>query len=110
VGVEEESVIQNIVELANEGGLEDVHDGDVEELLQFHSEILSSDELRELAEQRIQSESEAFDIEEETPVMRDLTAEFLSSSITAIMQSWTSSSIMTLTRSEAIRQNEVFLA
>jgi hypothetical protein len=108
VGVDEESVIQNNVELANEAELEDVHDGDVEELLQFHSEILSSDELRELAEQRIQSESEAFDIEDKTPV-RDLTAEFLSSSITAIMQSWTSSSIMTLTGREAIMQNKVFL-
>jgi hypothetical protein len=109
MGVEEESVIQNIVELANKAELEDVHDGDVEELLQTHTETLSSDELREVTEQRIQSESEAFDVEEETPV-RDLTAEFLSSSITAIMQSWTSLSIMPLTGSEAIRQNEVFLA
>jgi hypothetical protein len=38
-----------------------------------------------LAEQRIQSESEAFGAEEETPV-RDLTTEFLSNSITAITQ------------------------
>jgi hypothetical protein len=38
-----------------------------------------------LAEQRIQSESEAFDAEEETPVT-DLATEFLSHSITAIMQ------------------------
>jgi hypothetical protein len=38
-----------------------------------------------LARQRIQSESEAFDAEEETPV-RDLTTEFLSNSITTITQ------------------------
>jgi ribosomal protein S13 len=38
-----------------------------------------------LAEQRIQSESEAFNAEERTSV-RDLTTEFLSNSITAIMQ------------------------
>jgi hypothetical protein len=38
-----------------------------------------------LAEQCIQSESEAFDAEEETPV-RDLITEFLSNSISAIMQ------------------------
>jgi hypothetical protein len=38
VGVEEESVIQNIVKLANEAGLEDVYDKDVEELLQSHGE------------------------------------------------------------------------
>jgi hypothetical protein len=38
-----------------------------------------------LAEQRIQSESEAFDAEEETPV-RDLTTEFLNNNITAITQ------------------------
>jgi hypothetical protein len=42
VRVEEESVIQNIVELANEAGLDDVNDDDVEELLQ-HSESLSND-------------------------------------------------------------------
>jgi hypothetical protein len=45
VGVEEESVIQNIIKLANEARLEDVNDDDVEELLQSH--------LRGLAEQRI---------------------------------------------------------
>jgi cell division protein FtsL len=33
VGVEEESVIQNIVELANEAGMKDVNDNHVEELL-----------------------------------------------------------------------------
>jgi hypothetical protein len=38
-----------------------------------------------LAEQRTQSESEALDAEEETPV-RDITPEFLSSSITSITQ------------------------
>jgi hypothetical protein len=38
-----------------------------------------------LAKQRIQSESEAFGAEEETP-LTDLTTEFLSNSITAIMQ------------------------
>jgi hypothetical protein len=74
VGVEEESVIQNLIELANEVGLEDVNDDDAEESLQSRGERLSNDKLRELAEQRIQSESEAFD------------AEFLSNSITAIMQ------------------------
>jgi hypothetical protein len=80
VGVEEKSVIQNIVELASETGLEDVTDDDVEEWLQSHGESLINDELRELAERRIQSESEAFDAEEGTPV-RDLTTEFLSNSI-----------------------------
>jgi hypothetical protein len=85
VGVEEESVIQNLIELANEVGLEDVNDNDAEESLQSHGERLSNDKLRELAEQRIQTESEAFDAEEETPV-RDLTTEFLSNRITAIMQ------------------------
>jgi hypothetical protein len=54
-------------------------------LLQSHGENLSNDELRDLAEQRIQSESEAFDAEEETSVT-DLATEFLSHSITAIMQ------------------------
>jgi hypothetical protein len=52
-------------------------------LLQSHGEGLSNDELRELAEQRIQSESEAFDAQEGTPV-RDLTTEFLSNNITAM--------------------------
>jgi hypothetical protein len=50
VGVEEESVVQNIVELASEAGLEDVNDDDVEEWLQSHGESLINDELRELAE------------------------------------------------------------
>jgi hypothetical protein len=84
VGVDEKSVIQN-VELANETSLEDVNDDDVDELLQSHGERLSNDELRELAEQRIQSESEAFVAEEEATV-RDLTTEFLSNSITSIAQ------------------------
>jgi hypothetical protein len=53
VGVEEESVIQNIIKLANEARLEDVNDDDVEELLQPHRESLSNDKLRGLAEQRI---------------------------------------------------------
>jgi hypothetical protein len=54
-------------------------------LLQSRGEGLINDELRELAEQHIQSESETFEAEEETPV-RDLTTEFLSNSITAIKQ------------------------
>jgi hypothetical protein len=45
VGVEEESVIQNIVELANQSGLEGVNDDDVEELPQSHGESLSNDKL-----------------------------------------------------------------
>jgi len=85
VGVEEESVVQNVVQLVNEAGLEDFNDDGVEEWLQSHSEILSNDELRELAQQHIQSESEVSDAEEETPV-RDLTTEFLSNTITAITQ------------------------
>jgi tRNA splicing endonuclease len=84
VGVEEESVLQNIVELADEAELEDVNDDYVEELLQSHGESLSNYELRELAEQLIQSESEAFDAKEET-LVRDLTTDFLSNSITTIM-------------------------
>jgi hypothetical protein len=38
VGVEEESVNQKIVKLANEAGLEDINDDDGEELLQTHGE------------------------------------------------------------------------
>jgi hypothetical protein len=85
VGADEKSVVQNIVELANKAGLEDVNDDDVEELLQSHGGRLSNDELRELGEQRVQSESETFDAEEGTPV-RDLGTEFLGNSITAITQ------------------------
>jgi hypothetical protein len=108
VGVGEKSVIQN-VELANEASLEDVNDDDVDELLQSHGERLSNDELRELADQRIQSEYEVFVAEEEATV-RDLTTQN-SSAIASprSRKSWTSSSIMTLTGSESIRQSEVSL-
>jgi hypothetical protein len=45
VGVEEESVIQNIVKLTNVAGLEDVNDVNVEELLKYHCDSLSNDKL-----------------------------------------------------------------
>jgi hypothetical protein len=61
-------VIQDNVKLANEAELEDVNVGNVEELLQSHGETLTTDELRELAEQTIQSEFTASHVEEETPV------------------------------------------
>ena len=76
-------VIHNTVELANQVGLECKGDG--EELLQSHGKSLSNEELPELAEQHIQSEFMASDAEEETPV-RELSAEFLTNSITMIMQ------------------------
>jgi hypothetical protein len=49
-------VIHNIVELASEAGLEGVNKDNIEELLQSHGKSLTNDELRELAQQRIQSE------------------------------------------------------
>ena len=45
---EDEAVIQNTVELAGEAWLEDVKEGDVEELLQSHDYSLTNDKLREL--------------------------------------------------------------
>jgi hypothetical protein len=54
-------------------------------LLQSHGESLTNDELRELAEQHIQSEFTASNAQEATPV-REISTEFLSISITAITQ------------------------
>lgn len=55
-------VIQNNVELANEGGLEGVNEHVVKELLQSHGKSLNDDKLRESAE-HIQSELTASDTE-----------------------------------------------
>jgi len=52
-----EAVIQNTVELARQALLENVKEDDVEELLQSHDQGLTNDELRELVQQNIQSES-----------------------------------------------------
>ena len=62
-----------------------VNKGAVEELLQSNGKSLSNEELPELAEQHIQSEFTASDAEEVTPV-RELSADFLTNSITMIMQ------------------------
>jgi uncharacterized protein with von Willebrand factor type A (vWA) domain len=75
--VGEETVIHKIVEPVSEAWLEGVNEDDVEELPQYHGEILAGDELRELAEQLIRSDFTASDAEEETPV-RELATEFLS--------------------------------
>jgi len=80
------SVIQNIPKLTREVGLEGVNEDIIVELLQSHGESLTNDELRELAEQCIQSEFTVPDaVEEKTPV-RELHMEFHSSSINVIMQ------------------------
>jgi hypothetical protein len=79
--VEEETVIQNTVELVNEEGLEGVNEGSVEKLLQSGDERFTNDEIRELAEQRIRSTLDSH-VEQETP-MRKFSSEFLSSSIVA---------------------------
>jgi hypothetical protein len=61
-------IMQDNVKLANKLELEDVNEDNVEKLLQSHSESLTNDKLRELAEQTIQSEFTASDAEEETLV------------------------------------------
>jgi hypothetical protein len=81
--VEEEIVIQNTVEPANGEGLEGVNEDRVEELLQSCGESLANNEIRELAEQRIQSEFTDSDAEEETQ-LRTFSAEFPSSSSSSI--------------------------
>jgi len=66
---------QNLVELANEAGLEGINEGNVEELLQSLGKSLTNDELQELAEQFIQSNF----------TVRELSTELLSNSINVIM-------------------------
>jgi hypothetical protein len=83
--VQKEMVIQNIVKLANEAGLEGVNEGNVEELLQSHGKSLTHGELQELAEQRMQSEFTASDAEKEMPA-REVSTELLSTGTTAITQ------------------------
>jgi len=83
--VEEEIVITNTVELANVEGMESVNEDSDEELLQSHGDRLAKDEIRELAEQRIQNNFTASDAEEETP-LRKVFAEFLSNKIVASQQ------------------------
>jgi hypothetical protein len=82
--VQEDMVIQNFVELAGEVGLDGMNKDDSEELLQSMAGP-TSDKLREIAEQCIQSEFTSSDAEQGTPV-RELSTEFLSNSITAITQ------------------------
>jgi hypothetical protein len=82
--VEEETVIHNTVELANEAGWEGVNDGDVEELLQSHGKSLTNDEFQELTQQQMQSKFSASDAQE--TAMREPSMEFVSKSMTAIMQ------------------------
>jgi len=82
----EEIVIQNIPKLTSEVGLKGVNEDSFEELLQSHVESLTSDELRELAEQHIQSEFTVPDAEEEKTPVRELSTEFLSNSINMVMQ------------------------
>jgi hypothetical protein len=84
--VEKEMIIQNIPELTSEVGLEGVNENSVEDLLQSHGESLTIDELRELAEQHIQSEFIVPDAEEEKTPARELSVEFLSSNINVIIQ------------------------
>ena len=80
-------IITNTVELANDEELEGVNEDSVEELLQSHGERLANDEIRELAEQRIQSTFTASDAEEETPLRKVFFfSEFLSSKIVASQQ------------------------
>jgi hypothetical protein len=61
-----------------------VNEDSIEDLLQSHGENLTIDELRELAEQRIQSEFTVPDAEEEKTPARELSTELLS--ISMIMQ------------------------
>jgi hypothetical protein len=87
--IEEEMIIQNIPKVTSEVGLEGVNEDsveDVEELLQSHGEILTIVGLSELAEQCIQSEFTGPDAEEEKTPVRELSAEFLSNSVSMIMQ------------------------
>ena len=67
---------QNLVELANVVGLEDITEDEAEELLQSHGKSLTKEELQELAVQCIQREF----------TVRELSTEFLSNSIITIMQ------------------------
>jgi hypothetical protein len=66
--------------------LEGVNENSVEDVLQSHGESLTIDELWELAEQHIQSEFTVPDAEEEKTPAREISVEFLSSSINVIMQ------------------------
>ncbi len=78
-------VIHNTVELANQVGLGVLIRAMVRNCCSPMAS-LSNEELPELAaEQHIQSEFTASDAEEETPV-RELSADFLTNSITMIMQ------------------------
>ena len=52
------AIINDIVKLANEGGIHDVNVDDVEELIDPHCEGLAIEELQELAERHPQSEPE----------------------------------------------------
>lgn len=82
------SVIENIVQLANEIGLEEVNEDDVEELLQSHGEELTNEELEEIASQcklHVPGDADMEEGNEETP-KKELTTEFLSNSLATITQ------------------------
>lgn len=78
----EEPIVDQIVNLMNSAGLEDIEEHDVEELLQVSGESLTNDDLQELAEQGIEADSENSDSESEEP--KELATGFLSKSLITI--------------------------
>lgn len=80
--IAERSIIDSIVDLANDIGLLDVREEEVKEWLQQDGESLSNEDLRDLSEQDVQIKLETLFSTEETK--RELETDFLSVSVTTI--------------------------
>lgn len=82
-------IINDIVQMANEGGVQDVIVEYVAELLEFHSEGLTVEELQEFAQPCTQSEPDDPASEKGTAADRNLTTESLGINIAKIMDWFT---------------------
>ena len=69
--------------MTNQMGMKDVNEEDVEEILQWHSEDLSNEDLQEIANQTILEKVVDNILEEEMPI-KGLSTEYLSCSITTV--------------------------
>ena len=84
------AAINDIIELASEWMMQNVNAEDVEELLQYHSESVSIEELQELAQQRIQNEPKHLTVEEPVTPERILTFSTLNSLVRTSPRLWKS--------------------
>lgn len=81
--VDMDEIVEEIVELAKQSGLDEVNVEDVEEMVQETAASLSNDELKELTEQEENKNIESSDFEEE---QKELSMAFVKRSLTTITE------------------------